>query len=213
MFLSVDRMVKLSQLTCQLLPYIDRLHLFLKKENNRLQHNTKQLFSVCVKLWHDARCIVKKIPEKFLTEVTFFFKNLSLFLSLCIPRCHRSSSNPRHSLPNAFSPRCSYKFNDTETAVPVIWQNLQTEKKKNNFLFHCYKDTETQESSFKSTIMFFQLKKKRRSVLISIQGCKWSSPQCFSYCKWDLTTGEGSSFKHDLYLWCYTGEELLHITS
>lgn len=96
-----------------------RLHLFFHKRYC-LQHNTKQLFNVCLKLYHDARCIVKKIPEKFLTEVTFF-----VLKSFAFPFDGATAPRPRRQLASFSSRthshrRCSYRFKDTETAVPVI---------------------------------------------------------------------------------------------
>lgn len=92
----------------------------------------------------------------------FFFLNHSLFLSLCFWHrqpllFHSSFAHSRFSLSSTFLPICSYKFKDTETAVPVVWQ-IYKQRKRLDFSFIVTKTQKTQESSLKSTIFFLNRK-------------------------------------------------------
>lgn len=94
-----------GETVCSHAPCFIQIASFFPQKRYCLQHNTKQLFNVCLKLYHDARCIVKKIPEKFLTEVTFFCFKIICF---SFQRCHRPSASAPTGvflLPDTFPPK------------------------------------------------------------------------------------------------------------
>lgn len=124
-----------------------------------------------------------------------------------------------------FSPRCRYRFTDTETDVPAIWQHLQSRKRRVS-LSSKYKGararTQSRRKKKKSTrkqlwinrIVFQSSSFKHGNILIPRVHVIKSSKLFVLFCfylfalnVWDTTTDEGSPFKHCgnyFHLWCYT---------
>lgn len=76
----------------------------------------------------------QKNPWKFPHWGNIFKSFTFSFALYFTPRSSPPLAHSHLSLQSTISPRCSYKFKDTETAVPVIWQ-IYKQRKTLNFSF------------------------------------------------------------------------------
>lgn len=105
----------------------------------------------------------QKNPWKFPHWGNIFKSFTFSFALYFTPHSSPPLAHSHLSLQSTISPRCSYKFKDTETAVPVIWQ-IYKQRKTLNFSFivtkthtHAHerkKEKKSQESSLKSIVSF-----------------------------------------------------------
>lgn len=120
----------------------------------RLQHNTKQLFDVFEAV---TRCKMhcQKNPWK-IPHWGNIFKIIHFLFHFVFSAATAHLTALTHVFPSraTFSPRCSYKFKDTETAVPVIWQT----EKRLVFSFIVTKTQKHKKAALNQPYSFFNRK-------------------------------------------------------